>query len=194
MAHRASQDNSAGATGGVPHYFPDAFGNGTPEHGTARQPLSVTTSVPYQHAGYQLGPQDRGRTGSLNRGYHTLNPSYRLSPSTGGTHPLDTIVNEAYMTQKKGTWPPPSQAGHHQAEYSGSVGVMTGNTGAPASNYPWRYAHSRVPKPPGVEDSQQSSDSGSVASSGSHGPVLQTRLSPTTHVLVVDDQTHETFV
>ena len=179
MANKSSQE-----AGGMPHYFPDAFGSGTLDRG--HQPLAASTSLPLQqHAAHQ----DQGRSGSFSRGYHTMQ-----HPHNRGPHPLDNIVNEAYMTQKKGTWPP-SQAAQQQMEYNAvSAGVFPGGNGGPVSSYPWRHVHGQQRA---LRPAEEFSDSGSVASSnfsGSNGPVNQSRLSPTTHVLVVEDQTHETFV
>lgn len=174
---------------GMPNYFPDAFGSGTLDRGSGHQQLGPASSVPLQHPGHQMGSIDHGRSSNFSRGYHTMQP--QRAP-----HPLDNIVNEAYITQKKGTWPP-SQAAQQQMEYDRQVGIQPSGNAVPVSSYPWRYAHNQqVMRPSTVDDSQQFSDSGSVASSlsGSNGPTSRTRLSPTTHVLVVEDQTHETFV
>lgn len=154
---------------GTPYYFPSAFG-------------SRTTLNKSQGDGFN------SRTSSLTRASAAVMNPYKANSD----HPLDNLVTEAYH-QKQVSWP--------IAEYGTEHGISSSQLGVPSSSYPWRYLHGNPPKPKpgpgsGVSvDSQQLSDSESLASSGPHIHHVKPPLSPTTHVLVVDEQSHsETFV
>lgn len=200
---RESSGSSSVATG-TPLYFPNAHGNGTLER-------SMGGIMPSQAGGY-YGPREHGQ--SAGYPHQQLGQAHLQGGNGGQAHFLDSVVSEAYssMPQKQGTWPPSGhpaqqqqpamQLGYH------TMGVMPSNTAVPASNYPWRYVHeSRVHPQAGSgvssigEDCHALSDSGSGASmtsSSAHmtNQQLKPPLSPTTHVLVVDDQpqNNETFV
>ena len=81
-----------------------------------------------------------------------------------------------------------------------TLGVSGGNPNVPGSSYPWRSAHSHQRVKPKLssdqgsvisEDGQHFSDTSSVVSSTSSARGFSTQrqpLSPTTHVLVVEEQ------
>ena len=192
---------------GTPLYFPNAYGNGTLDR-------SMAGSMPSQPGvGYYIAREQSPATG-LSRQQpgqaHMIQGASTFQP-----HFLDSVVSEAYSTmpQRQGTWPSQlsqqmqqsaSQVGYH------TLGVLAGNSTVPASSYPWRYVHeSRVHPKAGSgigssgEDRHALSDSGSCSGASGNSSSMhmtnqppQPPLSPTTHVLVVDDQAQnsETFV
>ena len=207
---------SSSVTMGTPLYFPNAYGNnGTLDRGMAGSLSSQASSgffIPREQQGHVMGPS-----------YQQQQPGQAHLQGGSGFQPrfLDSVVSEAYasMAQKQGTWPPQlsqqqqqqqqqqqaaSQVGYH------TLGVLPGNSTVPASSYPWRYVHeSRVHPKAGSgisssgEDRHGLSDSGSCSGASVTSPSIhmtnqppQPPLSPTTHVLVVDDQAQnsETFV
>lgn len=161
-----SQTSMTSSFGG-PNYFPTALGS--------------TDTLERSHPG-------ANQTSSLSRHQASMMNNYLKRGEQ-----LDTVVTDAYNQRSS------------NFQNTEGMGNMGSNPHVPASNYPWKTVHqkprARHPSDQGSvvsDDGQHFSDCSSMVSntSSARGAASQRRppLSPTTHVLVVEEQSSETYV
>ena len=175
--------------------------------------MQSQTSMASSVGGPNFFPTALGSMDTLERSHPGINQSSSLSRQQaammnsflkrgGEQQQLDTVVSDAYNNQRHPNWHQQQQLQQQQQ----SVGNVGSNAGVPPSSYPWKTVHqkprARHPSDQGSivsDDGQQFSDSSSMVSnsSSSRGMFSQkpAPLSPTTHVLVVEEsQSSETYV